>query len=250
MGQYLLGVVAALTVGAIVFAVAAMVTGSDPGLGAAEPDGRAVPLPTDRPLAEADLGAVRFDTAPRGYRMAQVDRALARAAYDIGYKDEMIGILEAEVAALRDGRGAEADALRETRDGAQRAAAAAAGLPATVPAAVVPAAAASPAAGAPAPAAPAVAGRVAEAATAETPTAEIPTAEIPTAEVPAAEIPVTETATAGAPAGAARAGAPPGTGAASSGGAAAPGGDGGPTPGAAPAGGGSAARSGGSAGPA
>lgn len=120
MGQYLLGLVAALTVGAIVFAVAAMVTGADPGLGEVEPDGRAVPLPTDRPLTEADVVAARFDTAARGYRMAQVDVALARVAYDTGYKDEMIGVLEAEVAALREGRTAEADALRDAREAARR----------------------------------------------------------------------------------------------------------------------------------
>ena len=42
--------------------------------------------------------------------MAQVDQALRRAAYDIGYKDELIGVLEAEVTALREGRTEDADA--------------------------------------------------------------------------------------------------------------------------------------------
>src|SRR6266536_2596292 len=58
---------------------------------------------------------VRFDTVLRGYRMAQVDLALRRAAYDIGYKQELIGVLEAEVEALREGRTDEADKLREAR---------------------------------------------------------------------------------------------------------------------------------------
>ena len=62
------------------------------------------------------MAAVRFDTALRGYRMAQVDQALRRAAYDIGYKSELIGVLEAEVTALREGRTADADALRRARE--------------------------------------------------------------------------------------------------------------------------------------
>ncbi|GAA4145953.1 hypothetical protein GCM10022251_07050 [Phytohabitans flavus] len=118
MGQVLLLVVVALTVAAVVFGVTVLVTGGDSGLGTAEPDGRAVPLPGTRPLMEADVSAVRFDTTVRGYRMAQVDQALRRAAYDIGYKDELIGVLEAEVTALREGRASEADSLRRAREAA------------------------------------------------------------------------------------------------------------------------------------
>ncbi|NJP35594.1 DivIVA domain-containing protein [Micromonospora thermarum] len=116
MGQVLLLLVVALTVAAVVFGVTVLVTGRDPGLAPAEPDGKAVPLPGTRPLRESDVGEVRFDTALRGYRMAQVDQAMRRAAYDIGYKSELIGVLEAEVAALREGRTAEADALRSARE--------------------------------------------------------------------------------------------------------------------------------------
>jgi DivIVA domain-containing protein len=119
MGQLLLIVVVALTVAAVVFGVTVLVSGGDSGLAPAEPDGRAVPLPATRPLREDDLGDVTFDTASRGYRMAQVDQALRRAAYDIGYKDELIGVLEAEVNALRDGRTLDADALRRAREAAQ-----------------------------------------------------------------------------------------------------------------------------------
>lgn len=115
MGQLLLVLVAALTVAAIAFGMVVLVTGRDPGLVPAEPDGRAVPLPSDRSLREADLTEVRFDLAVRGYRMAQVDAALRRAAYDIGFKDELIAVLEAEVAALREGRTADADALQRAR---------------------------------------------------------------------------------------------------------------------------------------
>ncbi|TDB77544.1 DivIVA domain-containing protein [Micromonospora sp. KC723] len=121
MGQVLLVLVIALTVAAVVFGVTVLVSGRDPGLVPAEPDGEAVPLPAGRPLRESDVGEVRFDTALRGYRMAQVDQAMRRAAYDIGYKAELIGVLEAEVAALREGRTADADELRRAREEAARA---------------------------------------------------------------------------------------------------------------------------------
>jgi DivIVA domain-containing protein len=95
-----------------------MVSGGDTGLTPVEPDGQAVPLPSDRPLGEEDIVATKFDTAFRGYRMSQVDQALQRAAYDIGYKGELIGVLEAEVAALREGRIEDADVLRRAREAA------------------------------------------------------------------------------------------------------------------------------------
>ncbi|SCF49311.1 DivIVA domain-containing protein [Micromonospora matsumotoense] len=115
MGQTLLIVVVALTVAAVVFGVTVLISGRD-GLAPTEPDGRAVPLPGGRPLRESDVGALRFDTALRGYRMDQVDQAMRRAGYDIGYKSELIGVLEAEVVALREGRTADADVLRRTRE--------------------------------------------------------------------------------------------------------------------------------------
>ncbi|HYN93462.1 MAG TPA: DivIVA domain-containing protein [Pilimelia sp.] len=118
MGQYVLLLVVALTVGAVVFGVTVLMSGGDPGLSAVEPDGRSSPLPGTRPLGEADVAGVRFDTVLRGYRMAQVDQALDRAAYDIGYKDELISVLEAEVAALREGRTADAEVLRRAREAA------------------------------------------------------------------------------------------------------------------------------------
>ena len=118
MGQLFLFVVVALVVAAIVFGVTVMLGGGDSALTPVEPDGRAVPLPSDRPLGEEDVVRTRFDTAWRGYRMAQVDQALQRAAYDIGYKGELIGVLEAEVTALREGRIADADVLRRAREAA------------------------------------------------------------------------------------------------------------------------------------
>lgn len=111
----LLLLVIAVTVGAVVFGVMTLVTGGDPGLKPAEPDTRARPLPSDRPLAEGDIGRVTFDTAWRGYRMDQIDQTLRRLAYDIGYKSELIEVLEREIVALREGRLEEADDLAQTR---------------------------------------------------------------------------------------------------------------------------------------
>jgi DivIVA domain-containing protein len=118
MGQLLLFIVVALVVATIVFGVTVMMGGGDSALTPVEPDGAALPLPSDRPLGEEDIVRTRFDTALRGYRMSQVDQALQRAAYDIGYKGELIGVLEAEVAALREGRTGDADVLRRAREAA------------------------------------------------------------------------------------------------------------------------------------
>lgn len=108
----------ALVIAMVVFGVFTLVTGGDPALEPAEPDGVAVPLPGSRPLVESDVQQVRFDLAFRGYRMAQVDTAMRRAAYDIGYKDELIAVLQAEVAALRDGRSEDADQFAAARGAA------------------------------------------------------------------------------------------------------------------------------------
>ena len=115
MAQVLLLLVVALTVGAVVFGVMVLVSGGDPGMAGVEPDGRGRPLPGSRPLVEQDVAKVTFDLALRGYRMDQVDRAFKRVAYDIGYKDELINVLSAEVEALRDGRVDDAEALRAAR---------------------------------------------------------------------------------------------------------------------------------------
>jgi DivIVA domain-containing protein len=120
MGQLLILLAVALVAAALAWGVAVLLLGRDPGLEPAEPDGRAVPLPTARPLTESDIGMLRFDTGARGYRMVQVDQALRRAGYDIGYKEELINVLEAEVAALREGRTEDAETLRRAREAAQR----------------------------------------------------------------------------------------------------------------------------------
>jgi DivIVA domain-containing protein len=118
MAEFLLVLIAAVVVGAIGFGVSLLITGDDPGIDGHEPDGRSVPLPSSRPLVEGDVNQLRFDTVIRGYRMNQVDTALRRAGYDIGYKEELIQVLEAEIKALREGRQEDADALRDAREAA------------------------------------------------------------------------------------------------------------------------------------
>ncbi len=129
MAHVLLLLLGAIVVGAVAYGVTWVITGHDRGLDPQEPDGRAIPLPATRPLTESDIESLRFDTTVRGYRMDQVDAALRRAAYDLGYKEELIEVLEAELAAIRDGRSDEAESLRSAREGAR-----ATGRPAIAPA--------------------------------------------------------------------------------------------------------------------
>jgi DivIVA domain-containing protein len=116
MGTVLLVLVVVLVIAGLVYGVVTLLAGEDPGLSPSDPDGRARPLPNNRSLSEYDLKTVRFDVGFRGYRMTQVDRVLRRTAYDIGYKDEMIAVLEAEVIALREGRVEDAELLRKARE--------------------------------------------------------------------------------------------------------------------------------------
>jgi DivIVA domain-containing protein len=118
MPDFLLLVVTALVVAALVFGISALLTGADQGLTPIEPEGASRGLPAHRPLTESDFAAARFDTALRGYRMSQVDAVMARAAYDIGFKLEMIETLRAEVTALREGRTEDAEILRKARESA------------------------------------------------------------------------------------------------------------------------------------
>jgi DivIVA domain-containing protein len=103
--------VVALTIGGVVFGVMTLIGGGDPGLRPVDADSRARLLPGDRPLLESDVSKTRFDLILRGYRMDQVDQTLRRLAYDIGYKSELIQVLEAEIIALREGRLEDADTL-------------------------------------------------------------------------------------------------------------------------------------------
>jgi DivIVA domain-containing protein len=59
-------------------------------------------LPDDRPLAAAEINALRFGTALRGYAMDQVDDILDRLSREIAERDELITQLRATQPAVGD----------------------------------------------------------------------------------------------------------------------------------------------------
>ncbi|MFG2209843.1 DivIVA domain-containing protein [Streptomyces sp. NPDC048638] len=72
--------------------------GEGGGLRDAEPDRLHDPLPGDRPLSRADVEAVRFPVAVRGYRMDDVDDTLDRLGAELAERDARIAELEAALA--------------------------------------------------------------------------------------------------------------------------------------------------------
>lgn len=54
-------------------------------------------LEGEAPVSESDVGALRFDTVPRGYRADQVDAVLTRLAWELGRRDERLAELEREL---------------------------------------------------------------------------------------------------------------------------------------------------------
>ncbi|WP_100446463.1 DivIVA domain-containing protein [Glycomyces xiaoerkulensis] len=79
----------------IAFSIVVWATGDD-SLRDDAPDDEPAGLPEDEPISEAEVGALRFDTGPRGYRTKQVDATMRRLAWEIGRRDERIAELEAE----------------------------------------------------------------------------------------------------------------------------------------------------------
>lgn len=86
----LLGVVAVLLLTAVV------ATRGDVLLADAPPDRPDLALP-DGPLQPADVEAVRFSMALRGYRMDEVDAVLARLADELADRDRRLAALEARL---------------------------------------------------------------------------------------------------------------------------------------------------------
>ena len=73
----------------VIGAVAIVATGRGGSMGAAYDDRPDVRVPADRPLTGADLRALRFNTAVRGYRADEVDALLERLADQLdGTSDE------------------------------------------------------------------------------------------------------------------------------------------------------------------
>jgi DivIVA domain-containing protein len=88
-----------VVVGAVTLAV---LGGGDTGTLRDEPSQfYADPLPRDRPVARADVEALRLPTAVRGYRMAEVDDALNRLGAELAERDARITELESALATVR-----------------------------------------------------------------------------------------------------------------------------------------------------
>ncbi|MFI0713009.1 DivIVA domain-containing protein [Streptomyces inhibens] len=84
----------------VVAAVTLVVVGGGDGGGLrdAEPDRLYDPLPDDRPVARADVDAVRLPVTVRGYRMDEVDDVLDRLGAELAERDARIAELEAALA--------------------------------------------------------------------------------------------------------------------------------------------------------
>ena len=87
---------ALLAVLLVLFVAAVLSTREDPVMAPAPQDLPDLALP-DRPLRPEDVEAVRFSTAPRGYRMSEVDEVLDRLAAELADRDRRLGVLEATV---------------------------------------------------------------------------------------------------------------------------------------------------------
>ena len=93
----MLTVLEVLAVLAVLFGAAVVATREGPILGVAHRDLADLTLPAG-PLGPADVGAVRFALALRGYRMREVDEVLERLAAELKTRDDRIAEL------VRDGR--------------------------------------------------------------------------------------------------------------------------------------------------
>ncbi|GAA2578148.1 DivIVA domain-containing protein [Streptomyces tubercidicus] len=84
----------------VVAAVTLVVVGGGDGGGLrdSEPDRLLDPLPGDRPVARADVDAVRLPVTVRGYRMTDVDDVLDRLSAELAERDARIAELEAALA--------------------------------------------------------------------------------------------------------------------------------------------------------
>ncbi|GAA2997045.1 DivIVA domain-containing protein [Streptomyces fulvorobeus] len=89
-----------LTMVVVVAAVTlAVVGGGDsPVLRDVPPERLTDPLPATRPVGRADVDALRLPMAARGYRMADVDEALARLGAELAERDARIAELESALA--------------------------------------------------------------------------------------------------------------------------------------------------------
>ncbi|MBM9619525.1 DivIVA domain-containing protein [Streptomyces zhihengii] len=64
----------------------------------AAPERLVDPLPAHRPVARADIDALRLPVTPRGYRMEDVDDVLDRLSAELAERDARIAELESALA--------------------------------------------------------------------------------------------------------------------------------------------------------
>lgn len=101
VSDFILILLSALVVAALGFGVVAFTIGRDPGLADAEPAAPAEALPVDGPVAAAELEQLRFDVVARGYRMSEVDRALAAATVAVRSLEQRVDELTEQLASAR-----------------------------------------------------------------------------------------------------------------------------------------------------
>ena len=143
-------VLALLGVLAVLFAAAVLATSDRPVLADAPPDAADLPLP-EEPLTPEDVSRLRFSMSARGYRMSEVDQALARLADELADRDRRIALLEAAA----EGSAPAVPAAPEVKEPVAVREATVEDLAVAAPAPAVPAAPVAPAAAPPAPAPPA-----------------------------------------------------------------------------------------------
>lgn len=83
-------VVMMAVVALVLIGVAVAVANADAGMPDVQRDLPDTGLPTDGPMTPADVDAVRFSMAPRGYRMREVDEALGRLRDELAARDAEI----------------------------------------------------------------------------------------------------------------------------------------------------------------
>ena len=74
----------------ILIGVAVAVANADSGMPDAPRDLAETGIPADRPMTPDDVQALRFSMAPRGYRMGEVDEAIARLREELAVRDAEI----------------------------------------------------------------------------------------------------------------------------------------------------------------
>lgn len=97
MGTALVYLIVMLLVAAVVFLLAAMIFGRGEELEPLPPSVSPTRLPSDA-LTSDDLAAVKFQLVLRGYKMSEVDWALARAGRELDALRDRIAELERRVA--------------------------------------------------------------------------------------------------------------------------------------------------------